>query len=545
MKKLDFIKDEKLIKQYLYDKLRAQPKYEFYLNFSNISRDLRPYIEANYFDYINVNYINDLDLNINYETRKHLNMLGRDYVNRYTWIKRDECLELLKKESEDPNYKLKPAVKDYLLAWNIKEKTIKNITNKWKELRALEILSFTKKDCVNSELAMRIHDDVAPKILELNGDKDTFNFKISVKKKNNIKYYSGRAYTGLCYTKNDLENKYKNYWDKVIIDERERRSDYFKSLEEDGYYVIDLGDMSSNFPNMLNCIKTGKYEDLDFHSKIANEYGISRSIAKMAAVRCCFNCRKVDILYGLLDKVDCKKITNELKEMEESGIFHFKNEKILLNRGRKVRDAHEFFSSHKDNSFFNYAANFLTSWDACHEIYKNDLAPSDLSMLTSAVEINVIYDAYEKGFNIVNAYDHAYLIAKNKDDWYDWKGEYAKTAERLVKLYYSNDYEIKERMSRGSIARIGTVSPNKKMEVRYWLKDHNYDFDAAAKEFHWSAPLKCYWKKQISESNCRPKNSKVDIMNWLKDHNYDFNAAAKNFGWNYQLKYYWKKTLTN
>lgn len=511
MKKLNFTKDALLINQYLYEKLRRSRKYEFYLNFSDISCDLRPYIEANYFDYINVNYIDDsYDLYIDLEARKHLNMLGRDYINRYTWIKRDECLDLLKEESAQPDYILRPSIKNYLVDAGMKEKDVEKIKNSWLEFKSLNSFSMPKnKDCVNADLATKIKDDLAPKIaaLNLNDDNDfSYNFNLTIKSKKKKNYYSGRAYSNVAFTKNDLEDKYKNYWDKVIIDERECRSDYFKSLEKDGYYVIDLGDMSSNFPNMLNCIKTGKYEDIDFHSKIANEYGISRSIAKMAAVRCCFNCRKVDILYGLLDKADCNKIKEELKEMEESGIFHFKNGKILLNRGRKVKDAHEFFSSRKDNSFFNYAANFLTSWDACHEIYKNDLAPSDLSMLTSAVEINVIYDAYEKGFKIVNAYDHAYLITKNKDDRYDWKGEYAKTAERLVKLYYSNDYEVKERISRNSVAQTGLrgktglkkgMKNALKEEIRSWIREHDYDIDAAAEHFNWYAQEKYYWNKLI------------------------------------------------
>ena len=83
---------EAFIKQYLYNKLKHVDRYEFTLNFSDISMDLRPYIESNYFEYINVVYDSDVFIN------EHTNMLHRNYVNRYVWVRRDELLSLLKKE---------------------------------------------------------------------------------------------------------------------------------------------------------------------------------------------------------------------------------------------------------------------------------------------------------------------------------------------------------------------------------------------------------------------------------------------------------------
>lgn len=505
MRKIDYEKDAILIKQYLYEKLSHISCHEFYLNFSNLSCDLRPFIESNYYDYINVNYIDVKDLELDKEVSGHFTTLNRSYINKYTWIKREELLNLLKEESKDPSYSLSPSIKNYLLSEGMEEKDIDKITNKWIEFKTLNAFSFPKnKDCINAPLATKINEDIAPKIATLNLNSDfNYDFHLSIKSKKKKNYYYGRAYSSTTFTKNDIEEKKINYWDKVVEDEVERecRSAVFSSIEKEGYFIIDLGDMSSSFPNVLNCIKTGRYEDIDFHSRVASLYGIDRSIAKMSAVRCCFNCRKVDILYGLLDKVDCEKITNEIKEMEESGVFIFKNKKILLNRGRKVRDAHEFFSSRKENIFFKYCNDFLTSYDACHEIYRNDLAPSDLSLLTSAIEINVIYDAYKKGFKIVNAFDHAYLITKNKEDWYDWKGEYAKTAERLVELYFK-DYEKEEgrKTCRRSIARLGVGFRNAlKEEVRNWIKEHDYDIDAAAKHFNWYGQEKYYWKQLIKK----------------------------------------------
>lgn len=510
MKRLNENKDELFIKQYLYNKLLHVDKYSFYCNFSDISYDLRPYIESNYFDYVNVNYEDINDTYADDATLKHLNMLHRSYINKYTWVRRNELLELLKRESSEPNYVLHTEVKDYLVQNGLDSRYINKINNRFKEWKTLNAYTMPKnKDCTNSELALAIKDDIASKIVALNMDNEEigidYNFNLIIKSKKNKNYYSGRAYNNVCYTRNDLEKKHKNYWDKEIEDNRECRSDYFKLLEERGFYVIDLGDMSSNFPNMLHCIKTGTYEDIDFHSKIATENGISRAIAKMAAVRCCFNCKKVDVLYGLLDKADISTLSTEIKTMEESGIFCIKDGKVGLCRGRKLSEAHEFFNNKKDNAFFSYCNDFLTSWDVCHNVYKNDLAPSDLSMLTSAVEVTVIYNAMQKGFRIVNAFDHAYLITKNKDDYYDWKGEYKKTAEELVSKY-KNQVIVKNGKSRCAISKVGIFNNVKrgdkialKLEVRNFLKEHNYDIEVAAEHFNWKPQWKYYWKKLVKE----------------------------------------------
>lgn len=513
MKRLNEEKDYLFIAQYLYNKLKHVGKFSFYMNFSDISYDLRPFIEANYFDYINVNYEEITD-SVSIKSRdviKRLNMLHRSYINKYTWVRRDALLDILKQESKE-DYYLRDSIKSYLIENGIRNEDLMRIDNRFKEWKTLNALSIpNNKSCINADLAIKIKRDIGPKIASLNLNDDNefnYNFNVVIKSKRNRNYYSGRAYNDVCYTRNDLEEKRHNYWEKVIEDNRENRSAYFNELEKEGYYIIDLGDMSSNFPNMLNCIKTGIYEDKDFHSVVAAENGISRSIAKMASVRCCFNCRKIDILYGLLDNADVSKLSNEIKVMDKSGIFLIKDDKISLKRGRKLTEAHEFFNSRKENAFFSYCNDFLTSWDACHNIYKNDLAPSDLSMLTSAVEVNVIYDAHLKGYKIINAFDHAYLITKNKDDYYDWKGEYKKTAERLVKYYYSNTDEVVQVLTtRNSAALKGKIGVGIKKgtknalkeEVRNYLKETNYDIEAAAKHFNWKPQWKYYWKKLIKE----------------------------------------------
>lgn len=515
MRRLDFNKekDKLFIKQYLYAKLKHVDRYNFYLNFSDISQDLRPYIEANYFDYININYEDLSELTIDEKSLKNLNMLHRNYINRYTWVFREQLLDILKEESKE-DFKLNAARKSWFIDKGMKENDVAKITNSFLEWKTAKSLTMPNdKDCENEVLAKNVFNDIAKKIVELNLNDDIgidYNFNLTVKTKKKKNYFSGRAYSGIALTKNDLEEKYKNEWDKETKDGRLNRSEFFDCLKNKGYFIIDLGDMSSNFPNILNCIKTGIYEDLDFHSKVAAENNISRSIAKMAAVRCCFNCRKVDILYGLLDKADLSKLANEIKEMEESGIFVIKDNKVSLKKGRKIKEAHEFFNDNKDNKFFSYCNDFLTSWDVCHEVYKNELAPSDLSLLTSAVEINVIYDAYKKGLKIVNAYDHAYLITKNENDYYDWKGEYKKWAEEVVK-YYNKDVSEFNGRSRKSIVHIGDHRTEKKSvlkigmknalktEIRNYLKENNYDIEKAAAKYNWKPQWKYYWKKLIKE----------------------------------------------
>lgn len=436
------LKDIKFIEQYLYNKFIHSAKSKgFFLNFSDISHDLSGFIGRNYSDYIATKKIPLTEVpTLTPDTLKKLKMLHRDSLTEYNWTNREDLLANLKEIYNDPDYCLKETKKQRLLDAGVSEKAIAKIKNDYVEWKSFEQLRFReKKNCINDAIATFIFYDITPKIVELNLDDDDlgleYNFNLKVKNKNKMYYYSGRAFNNMCFTRNDLEPREKNPWDKTIVDQRENRSEYFKKLEELGYYIIDLGDMSSNFPNMLNCIKTGKYEDIDFHSIVAEENGISRKVAKMAAVRCCFNSRKIDVLYGLLDGVDLDKIKYELDEMESSGIFYIENNKLRLKKGMKVSDAHEFFSERSDNEFFKYCCDFLTSWDACNVKYKNNLAPSDLSLITSAVEINIIYEALQKGFKIVNAYDHAYLISKNKNDFYDWKGNYKKWAEKLAKLF--------------------------------------------------------------------------------------------------------------
>ena len=146
------------------------------------------------------------------------------------------------------------------------------------------------------------------------------------------------------------------------------------------------------YPNLVNCLRTGEYTNEDFHTKISQEYCISREIAKMAAVRCCFNCKKTDILYDLLSVDNLN--SSEIERMKESGLFIIDNKTIKIANGHNITEIHEFFSDNKDDGFFNYCNNFLTSWDVCSIVYKNNYPPSLLAEYSSIIGMNALRKEY-------------------------------------------------------------------------------------------------------------------------------------------------------
>lgn len=489
---------EAFIKQYLYNKLKHVDRYDFTLNFSDISMDLRPYIESNYFEYINVVYDSDVFIN------EHANMLHRNYVNRYVWVRRDELLSLLKKETESIPYKMNDVKRKFFIENGVRPEYVEKISSSFMEWKASQGLNVNLKEAVNKNLAQNVLNSIAPKVAELNIDDNLgldYDFHVTLKSSRKRSYYSGRAYNSLCFTKNDLEEKNLPYWTNPSCSSRTKRSDFFNSLKKKGYVVTDLGDMSSNFPNLLNCIKTGIYEDKDFHSIIAQENGISRSIAKMASVRCCFNSKKIDIIYGLLDGVDLSKIENEIKMLQESGRFFIRDGKLHLARNCTVAMAHSWFSSHiNDSEFFKYCNDFLTSWDVCSNAYKNKLAPSDLALYSSAIEISIIHEAKENGVIIVNAYDHAYALSE-KEQNYPWKERYKFWAEKLLS-FFSSDCVVQDNVNWKTTKLLSRNSDNKyafKAQVRKFLQENNYDVNLAKKQFGWTSAAACYWKKLIKE----------------------------------------------
>lgn len=249
-------------------------------------------------------------------------------------------------------------------------------------------------------------------------------------------------------------------------------------------------DFLDNLPNLINCIRTGEYTDEDFHTKIAEENGISRSVAKMAAVRCCFNATKIDILQDLLHNVDLSSISTELEMMRNSGLFCWDEETydLMIQKGHTIEECHNFFMQEEEDMFFKYCSDMLTSWDACHDIYHNDLCPSLLAEYSSTIETNIIREA--DGNN------------------YDWKGKYKEWVERLLPVLLEAINREKSDVApvkmhsllfqgnKHGLRSIGNKG-NRNREVRDFLKTHNYDVKLAQKVFGLSREMKYYWNLLI------------------------------------------------
>lgn len=248
-------------------------------------------------------------------------------------------------------------------------------------------------------------------------------------------------------------------------------------------------DFSDNLPNLINCIQTGEYTDEDFHAKIAEENGISRSVAKMAAVRCCFNATKFDILQDLLHDVDLSSISTELEIMRNSGLFYWDEETydLMIQKGHTIEECHSFFMQESEDTFFKYCSDMLTSWDACHDTYHNDLCPSVLAEYSSAVKDNVIREA--------------------TCDNYNWNGKYKEWAERLLpNLLEAIDGKKSDvkKVNMNSLLHQGTKYGlgNKSRcnyEIREFLKMHNYDVNLAQKVFNWNRSRKWVWNNLIKQ----------------------------------------------
>ena len=302
----------------------------------------------------------------------------------------------------------------------------------------------------------------------------------------------------------NLEPKSKYPWENNTKDISQLRSEFLAGYPN----WVDLGDMSSNLPNLINCLKTGKYTNEDFHTKVAKENGISRNVAKMASIRCCFNATKVDILQGLLHGVNMTLVAKELEMMRESGLFYWnKKGELKIQKGRTLEECHEFFSNNTSNEFFNYCNDMLTSWDACHATYHNNYCPSLLAEFSSAIETSIIKEAAEKGIFIVNAYGHGYCL--NGID-YDWKGKYKEWSERLLPGLLEAMEKDKlgavqeKKRSIQSMNMLGKQNSKGKQnaaknEVREFIKTHNYDINLAQKQFGWDSDKKAYWNRLIKQ----------------------------------------------
>lgn len=162
-------------------------------------------------------------------------------------------------------------------------------------------------------------------------------------------------------------------------------------------------------PNLVYYIKTGKW--IDVHAKVAEENCITRSTAEKEAIRCCFNAARADV----------------------------------------------------DN---------VESWDACHNIYNNDIPPAVLAEFC----VNANIDDVD---NLLNAvYGH---------------GEFNEASKKS----FNTVLVLGKRNSLDKINyKLESIRNN---TVREFLQTHNYDIELAQKTFNWSKHKKHYWKKAIEE----------------------------------------------
>ena len=239
----------------------------------------------------------------------------------------------------------------------------------------------------------------------------------------------------------------------------------------------------SNIPNLVYCLKTGKYNEKynqEVEKEVSREYGITKEVLRMAAVRCCFNCNKTDILHDLLlDYYDLNKLETEIKCMEDSGLFiiDMKHKTCKIANGYDITDAHDFFYNNRNIDFFNYCNDFLTSWDACSLVYKNNFPPSLLAQYACITQA-------EEPESLVPAV----LASIGKVKWKEDKWG--------------------KKLNAGSISVILT-SNRTNYKVRNFLKENNYDFKLAQAKFNWTRQDRYHWRERIRQYLDRNEHIKM------------------------------------
>lgn len=531
---MSIVKQPAFLDEYLLNKLKYMPKVgEFPLNFSDISYDASSYITENFYEYIDVSYkkLDEME-HLKYSAFSNFNMMNKDYICSYTWIFRDRLLNLLKDRIAEykKSYKMDAELKEAFSKEKVNTDAIDSVYKEWK---IKQLYSVSNKSVINFNRHYGMIDKIRNDLVNLNLDlisrglptfilnpryKKDFIYKDG--KKIAADYMSFRIYNDLALTKNDIEkgaDYYKNANERM-------RSEWIDDFidEHDGFSLTDLGDMSANFPNLLYCIKNGVYLDKDFHTEIAEKYGIERRVAKLASVACCFNQTKKQVIYHIIKEADAE--TKEL--FMKSGMISEKTG-LLINRNSYVDLFHEWLKDNAVNEYMRNSLDMLTSWEACHDEYANDLCNADLCEFSSIVEMRVIIEAYKKGFIIYNAYDHGYCFNGN----YDWKGEYKRWAEeyaiefnrlmQLDRIGYRNpkDYcrlnlhHFANKISGKISGKIGGKIGGKKKGKRNALGKRNaakddvfnyvieYGIDEAQRKYGWDKNNKAYWNRRLKKYN--------------------------------------------
>ena len=85
------------------------------------------------------------------------------------------------------------------------------------------------------------------------------------------------------------------------------------------------------------------------------------------------------------------------------------------------------------NEYVQYILDNINSALACREEYNNDLCPSDLFIIESAVETETLLYFARQGHRVGNAYDHIYT--DGTIDPVEFKAKYAENATKYIKIY--------------------------------------------------------------------------------------------------------------
>ena len=528
---MSIVKQPTFLDEYLFYKLKHNPKVgEFPLNFSDISYDASSYITENFYEYIDVSYKDIKDLALEKGAFQHINMMNKDYICSYTWIFRDRLLNLLKDRIAEykKSYKMDAELKEAFSKEGVNTDTIDSVYKEW---NAKRLYFISNKNVINFNRHYGMIDKIRADLISLNSsllDKGLPTFILNPRYKKDFIYKDGkkiaadymsfRIYNDLALTKNDIEkgaDYYKNANERM-------RSEWVNDFidEHDGFSLTDLGDMSANFPNLLYCIKNGVYLDKDFHTEIAEKYGIERRVAKLASVACCFNQTKKQVVYHIIKEADA-----ETKELFMKSSLISEKTGLLINRNSYVDLFHEWLKDNAVNEYMRNSLDMLTSWEACHDEYSNDLCNADLCEFSSIVEMRVIIEAYKKGFIIYNAYDHGYCFNGN----YDWKGEYKKWAEEYA-------IEFNRLMQ---LDRIGYRNPKDYCRLNL----HHFASKISGKIGGKIGGKKKGKRNALGKRNSLGKRNaaKDDVFNYVIE--YGIDEAQRKYGWNKNNKAYWNRRL--
>lgn len=276
---------------------------------------------------------------------------------------------------------------------------------------------------------------VTDNVYQLNTIEDDMDFKFRI---NTGTYYSGRC--TCCITSSKTNDPLWKIND--MYREKEEKKSVSRAVLLKMKGLVDTNedkyDIHAVLPNLLRAYNDpdSKFIETDCHTETMKKHNLStRNIAKLGAFRGIFNCHKSqskflhDVLYSFSPYKD--KSINYENEMVKAGI------KIVEPYIRKGILTPDVITIKNDthNEYVQYILDNINSALACREEYNNDLYPSDLFIIESAVETETLLYFARQGHRVGNAYDHIYT--DGTIDPVEFKAKYAENATKYIKIYKS------------------------------------------------------------------------------------------------------------